>query len=593
MAFRRMVRKIPLLVLAFASAGLAACAGSLADLDRDVAEMIRQRQARNLGPHSLGDGEWNLDANPPPYPRSIYADDPPTRNPPASLLPASANTPTLTPTPPTTDAEGGPSPRAGETAELDGDPDAPQPPTPPLALDLDGLLHYAILHSPDYRTEKESLFLAALGLVVERHLWGPRFFAAASSRVSGVPESGDHALALSLLGELTASQRLPYGGTVAASALVDYVHLLRQRSGDGDPRDTQGAQLEASVNLPLLRGAGIVAREPLIQAEREVIYAARDFERFRREFLVEIANTYFNLLRLQQVIENQRRQLDNLERLAERFDALAAAGRVPAFRAEQAQAQVLFGRSNLIIATESYATAVDAFKLTLGMDTRTDLTLLPATIEIPVPDLDPTLAVRTALALRLDLQTTRDLIDDAQRAVAVAGNNRLPDLDVTARVRLPTDPDKDRAGFDLDAGEGSFSAGLSLNQEVFPVPEQVGYRRSLIRLERARRGYRLASDRVALQVRRAIRDIEQARLRVQLQERNVQLAERRAQGVALRERELGPRDVIDAEDDLLRARNQRDTAIASLRQSVLSYLLATGQIRVAPDGTWQVPPGLE
>jgi outer membrane protein TolC len=72
-----------------------------------------------------------------------------------------------------------------------------------------------------------------------------------------------------------------------------------------------------SGDIPLLRGAGSVAREGLIQAERDLIYQSRSFERSRRTLLVSIARDYFNLLEQQAVIQNQMLQIQGLEGLLE------------------------------------------------------------------------------------------------------------------------------------------------------------------------------------------------------------------------------------------------------------------------------------
>jgi hypothetical protein len=77
---------------------------------------------------------------------------------------------------------------------------------------------------------------------------------------------------------------------------------------------------------------------------------------------------------------------------------------------------------------------------------------------------------------------------------------------------------------------------------------------------------------------------------LQVQTRNIAIASKRIEGVTLRLRALGPRDFIEAQNDLLDALNLRDNALRNLRVSILTYLLATGQIRVDPEGQWR-PPG--
>ena len=199
-----------------------------------------------------------------------------------------------------------------------------------VRLNLEELLAFAIGNSPDYRAEKEELYLAALSLIIERHLWGPRFFTAVTGRLTGSPESNDTEAAASVIGSLGVTQRLPYGGTVSATALADYVTFLREAADDGD-ENTASVGVRVSLDLPLLRGAGInsPAYNDRIQAERNLIYAVREFERFRRAFLVDLATQYFDILRRQRQIANRQRQLRSLDRLTAQFKALAEAGRVP------------------------------------------------------------------------------------------------------------------------------------------------------------------------------------------------------------------------------------------------------------------------
>jgi hypothetical protein len=47
--------------------------------------------------------------------------------------------------------------------------------------------------------------------------------------------------------------------------------------------------------------------------------------------------------------------------------------------------------------------------------------------------------------------------------------------------------------------------------------------------------------------------------------------------------------VIEAQQDLVDARDARDRALADLRTAVLQFLLATGQMRVSGEGRWLQP----
>ncbi|MEM1027987.1 MAG: TolC family protein [Planctomycetota bacterium] len=543
---------------------------SISRLDLEAQRIIHQQQARSLGPNAAATDTFvpTPDAQPDD---SLYAYDPATANTPADRLVIEAA--------PIVD-------QVPYPAILD---DGTKPDT--LRLDLEGIIAQAIEFAPDYRREKEELFLTTLSLIVERHEWGPRFFSTVTGQVEGTPEAGDNDTALNLIGSLGVTQRLPYGGTVSATALVDYVRFLEQASTNTGDDETQAADLQFSLDLPLLRGAGKTAAtvETRIQAERDLIYAVRGFERFRREFFVDLATTYFDLVRRQRQLANQELQLRNFESSSELFVALAEAGREPYFQAERAEQRVLRARNSLINQQENYVRAIDNLKLRIGIDTTRSVEIIPVEIIVPEVLLETDTSVATALDQRLDLQTVGDFVEDAIRDVLIAKNQLLPDLDLTADLTLPTDETVARGGLDFEAGDGEYQVGLTLGLPLDRKIEYTDYRASLIRLEREKRDFQVERDRIALEVRRAVRSIEQARFILQLQERAVQINERRASQIDINARSLGPREVIDVQEDLLDARNDRDEAKSDLRVSILEYLLATGQMRVGPDGRWLAP----
>ena len=131
--------------------------------------------------------------------------------------------------------------------------------------------------------------------------------------------------------------------------------------------------------------------------------------------------------------------------------------------------------------------------------------------------------------------------------------------------------------------------GVPLDRKI----ELSRYRSSLVDLERSERDYRTQRDRVALDIRDAIREINRAKLTLRLQDENVDLAERRLESMRIKQQRtkdnIQPRRIIEAEEDLLDARNRRDQSRTDLQTSVLNYLLQTGQMRVDAQGRWLSP----
>ena len=68
---------------------------------------------------------------------------------------------------------------------------------------------------------------------------------------------------------------------------------------------SRGVFVDVTVTIPLMRGAGeFVVAEPLTQAERDVVYAIHEFERFKRSFAVDVASEYLAVLRQWDSVQN-------------------------------------------------------------------------------------------------------------------------------------------------------------------------------------------------------------------------------------------------------------------------------------------------
>lgn len=439
----------------------------------------------------------------------------------------------------------------------------------------------------EYKTAEEEYILSAIRLLIERRLWGPRFFDDLSARLDGSFDR-DNPVALSLINELRVTQRLPYGGQVEASLLTEATQQLRDSVSEGYEQSTA---LVLRGDIPLLRDAGLVAREDLIQAERNLVYAAREFEDFRRQFFVDIATDYFDLAARRAAIANQQRSLDGRRQSLERALARVEGGKDPASSARSFEQDILEGQDALIGAQEAYTLALDRFKIRLGIPVETPIDIEPVRLELYDPDTTPAEAARTALLFRLDLQNERDRIDDARRDIAIARNQLLPDLDLSGFVSSDTlTTFDDVGGLGLDFQRSDYQLGVTFGLPLDREIERLNLRASVIGLQRSIREYERFRDNVILEARASRRQIEQARVSLQLAQQGVEASQLRLEELILREAEA--LDIRDAQDALLRAENQRDEAIRRLRVSILEYLRTTGTLRIQPTGEFQPLPGM-
>lgn len=442
----------------------------------------------------------------------------------------------------------------------------------------------------EFLSAQEEYLLSAISLLIERHQWGPRFFNDTSASVSASGDDGEFFPALNVVNTLRATRRLPYGGSVEASWVWNATEQLRERA-TGDYETSSAIVL--SGNVPLLRGAGLVAQESLIQAERNLVYQARAFERFRRTYLVDIANDYFSLIQTKQSIANQERQLKSLEQFVKGTQARVDAGRLDSFQTSIADNQMKSAISSLASLRESYLLSLERFKVRLGIPLDEVIDVTEQELNIPEPDVAEAASAETALRLRLDLQNARDQLEDTRRGVVNAKDDLLPDLNVDGRVTIPTDPDNTHAGVNFSEGDVSYSLGATFSTPLDRRIERLNLRAAKIGLERATRDYDRQRDDIIVSARSAARNVELARFQLNIAEAQVESNRRRLRAQKLQEDLLEPQQIVDAENDLLNAENARDQSRTNLRNAVLNYLLQTDQLRVNRDGTLRSLPGME
>lgn len=445
-------------------------------------------------------------------------------------------------------------------------------------LGLFQAIAYAVEHSREYRTQMETLYLEALDVTLQRHLFEPRPFANVRANFDGGQRDVAYRSALTVTGEAGVRQQLPFGGEIAASALVSFVDALNDNTEGGE-----SAAIALDGAIPLLRGGGFVNLEPLIQSERDVIYAVRAFETYRRNFAVTVATEYFRLLTQQQQIRNRYLRYQNFVDLVSRSEALFEAGKISSLEVQRAQQEALRSEDQVNSALQSYENALDSFKLRLGMPMDEPLQVVSVQVDVPVPRLDAIGASELARQFRLDLQTTRDRVDDAKRRVAVQENNLLPDLDLTVGTDLGNGV-RSRAR-DVNGDSVTYNAGLRLDLPLDRVAERNQYRAALISLETARRAVQDSEDRVVADARLSIRSIRTAITSLELQRQGIEIARKRLESAnefLLSGRTSDTRNVVEAQTSLLEAQDGFDSARANLQIAILSYLRDAGVLRLDP-----------
>ena len=445
-------------------------------------------------------------------------------------------------------------------------------------LTLDEALDFARVNAVEYTGAEQTYLLAALSVITAEYLFQPSFFNETTFEIGkGIDPRYD--AAFRAVNDFGVRQRLPYGGEVTARFLADITQSIDSASTDDG---VQSATFVLDGRVPLLKGAGLAARESLVQSRRSLVYAARSFEAFRRDFHVAIVTDYLDLVLQLDAIANAQRGVELNRQVEEREVALVSAGRQDPFQADLARQATLFAVDGLASQQEAFRLSLDRFKVRIGMTPEESVVIVPIEIQLPVPDQSQDEAVRHAFEFRLDLQTARDRLEDFRRQIDLAENGMLPALDLVANVRT-NDPQL-TDGVNFDFSSSLYSAGINLSLPLDRMDESVALRESQIRYAQGERQYQRTLDDAAVQVRRDRREIDLAQFSLLLQERNVDIARNRIAAIDAAPDRATARDRTDAVSGLRDAEDGRDRSRRNLQVSILDYLRSTGLLRIGTNG---------
>lgn len=449
----------------------------------------------------------------------------------------------------------------------------------PSVLDLREALAIAYRTSRQMLDREESLQLDALALLNARHDFSPQLALALSylfdDGAIGTADVNSGAARFALDQVLATGARLGLAATTAGTA----------SAGDSGTYDSL---LTLTLAQPLLRGGGYdVSHEPLVQAERSLVYSLREFELFREDFSIDVARRYYDLVNRKQSIENQQRNLDNNEFGRRQAEALFAVGRASELDVLRARRSELTARNALLEARESLHLALDNFRIFLGLPEDQPVDVEPAAPDFTPVEYEMRSAVAVALENRLDLRNRQEQLEDVERGVRLARNGLLPDLDLTLGASYASDPDGRLGGDDLERSGASLA--VTLGVPLDRVRERNAYRSAELALARAQRSLEEFEDQLTVSVQSSFRELER---RLQSLEIQRQLIEDQTKNLRIAELrfergELPNRDVVEANQSLLDAQNALIDEQVNYEIARLQLLRDLGILFVGEDGMWK------
>jgi outer membrane protein TolC len=444
----------------------------------------------------------------------------------------------------------------------------------------------ATAYNRSYQEQKEQLYLTALDLTLARHQFARRWLGTIDARYNNDSEDEkvDSGAGLGF------RQLLADGAMISIDIAMDWTRFLT-----GDPRTSLASILSADASQPLLRGRGRrIVQEDLTQAERDVLYQIRTFNRYRKDFVVSIADDYYRVLELKSSVTNAENSYYRFVESRKRLQIEAEAGQARPFDVDEAEQQALNAENRWVQAQQSYERALDEFKVTLSLPPDAEIELdeneLKALEEIGIiePGYELDEAVETASLRRLDLANSRDRIDDTARKVELAADGLGIELNLFGSANVGSTPETDFDRLQFHRGNYSFgleSGDLGLDKKA----ERNAYRKALIALEQKQREYELERDRMELDVRQALRTLRAEAERYRIQRLALDLAERRleTQQLLLEIGQSNVRLLLESQGALLEAQNDVTSALVSHAIAKLGFFRDIGILQIKPDGMWE------
>jgi outer membrane protein TolC len=467
---------------------------------------------------------------------------------------------------------------------------------PSGVISLSEAVAIATKYNRNYKSRKEVLYQSALRLTGTRYNYALQWFGTIDGTYTDDKSGGDDVTLETSTGVNKTALFLD-GVLFNAGIAVDWVRFLT-----GDPRTSLGSILSGDVTIPLLgSGAGKWNQEDLTQRERQVLYDIRTFNRYRKTFIVDIVDQYYNILENKDRVINEKNNYLSLVESKKRLEIQVDAGAARPFDVDEAEQELLDAENDWVRAQQSYEGLLDQFKVTLTLPTDADIVLDPnelkALEDIGISQVDYTteMAIETARQWRLDLANSADAVEDAERKLVLAAEGLGVQLDLTGDIGGPGMPSSGISSAPktkierLQFHKGMYRLGFAADLPFSRVSERNAFREALITLEQQVRAYENDEDSIELGMRAALRDLKAKAEQYRIQQMALVLAQRRldTQKLLISIGQGEVRLLLAAQTALLRAQNQVTSALVAHAVAKMGFYRDVGILQVKPDGMWE------
>ena len=396
-------------------------------------------------------------------------------------------------------------------------------------------------------------------------------------------------------------------GKFSTGTFYDMLNFSSTRTDTDSPLDDLSPSwfnnLSFSIGQELLRNFGVdVNNAFVITARRSNQISMKEFENVVTNVILEVERRYWLLVAARQNLELERTALELAQDLQKRNEIQVEVGVLPPVSVTQAKSEVAAREVDVIRAENTLQATEDDLKNVLAMDLSVGIiaTDEPTT---EVFRFDEQASLEEAYKERPEIEQAKLNIENKETLKKYYSNQRLPKLSVEGSVLLQGlggDENPDRLSFGgepepipsqfLGSGEAfsqifgaDFTTWQILGVFSFPIFNRAArgeYVKARAELDRSVITFKKTQDDVALDVKSAIREIENSLRAIDAARVSVELAKE----VVINEQErlnvgLGTtREVLEAQRDLVDAGVREITAVANYNIALAELEQAKGTL---------------
>jgi len=286
-------------------------------------------------------------------------------------------------------------------------------------LTLANLMELTSINSREYQARKEVLFRTALALTRQRfqfELNPSQFGNGTAANYRHLRQGGVTNDRLAVPSGVGVEKTLATGGEFLARFANSIVLTFNGPSGFATD---VGSEMIFDFQQTIFQRD--IRFELLTQTERDVVYATRDYLRFRKQLFRDISNQYYNLLLNYRNVEiNAQDYFTNLRGFLQSQAEYRTAEKIPRIQVDQFEQNVLRARGNLVNNCFTLEAAFDQLKLRMGLPTEMPLYLDLHELE--------------SISLKDELSVARQMITRARSELLIARNANVIDATTLANV---------------------------------------------------------------------------------------------------------------------------------------------------------------